>query len=155
MATDVTAIHGIQLATFYEATIGKLKQPLPLTASIHNPMVVIVNATHERYESVIRDIIMDDLVDRAIVIQTPQAMTDILETAEILPRVVEGIHNQCYGFTLFKSRIVRDANEIEAAVSETGLSVAMKIISPDISHKLDSGGVQINIDSIEQAKIGC
>jgi len=59
---------------------------------------------------------------------------------------------QCYGFPLLKSRIVRDAAEIEAAVSETGLPVAMKIISADIVHKSDVGGVRIKIKSVEQAK---
>ncbi|MDX2507935.1 MAG: acetate--CoA ligase family protein, partial [Desulfobacterales bacterium] len=246
MATDAAVRHGIQLATFSEATIEKLKQHLPLTASIHNPVDVIGDATHQRYESAIRDILMDEGVDGAIVILTPQAMTDILETAEILPRVAEGIHKpilasfmglvdvseginylqkhgipnyvfpeaaartmaamvrfverqeakesnkreirrypadeklaakiikkklddskkyfmpeneaneilQCYGFPLLKSKIVRDAAEIEAAVLETGLPVAMKIISADIIHKSDAGGVRININSIEQAKNG-
>ena len=60
---------------------------------------------------------------------------------------------QCYGFPLLKSQIVRDTAEIEAAVSETGLPVAMKIISPDILHKSDAGGVRIKIKSVEQAQI--
>lgn len=246
MATDAAVRHGIQLATFSEATIEKLKQHLPLTASIHNPVDVIGDATHERYESAIRDILIDEGVGGAIVILTPQAMTDILETAEILPRVAEGIHKpilasfmglvdvseginylqkhgipnyvfpeaaartmaamvrfserqeskesnkrtirrypadekhaakiikkklddskkyfmpeneaneilQCYGFPLLKSKIVRNAADIETAVLETGLPVAMKIISADIIHKSDAGGVRININSIEQAKNG-
>ena len=49
------------------------------------------DATHERYEAAIRDILMDDGVDRAIVILTPQAMTDIIETARIIPRVAKDI----------------------------------------------------------------
>lgn len=59
---------------------------------------------------------------------------------------------RCYGFPLLKSRIVRDAAEIEAAMSETGLPVAMKIISPDILHKSDAGGVRVKIKSVEQAQ---
>ena len=53
-------------------------------------MDVIGDATYERYETSIRHVLEDDGVDGAIVILTPQAMTDILETAQILPLVAEG-----------------------------------------------------------------
>ena len=91
MATDAAIRHGLSLANFSETTRKRLLEHLPATASIHNPVDVIGDATHERYEAAIRDIIMDDGVDGAIVILTPQAMTDILETAQIIPRVAKDI----------------------------------------------------------------
>lgn len=90
MATDAAIRHGLTLAAFSEDTTAKLKLNLPSTASIHNPVDVIGDATHERYETAIEDILTDDGVDGAIVILTPQAMTDILETAQIVPRVAKG-----------------------------------------------------------------
>jgi acetyl coenzyme A synthetase (ADP forming)-like protein len=91
MATDAAIRHGLSLAVFSEATKAKLLEHLPATASIRNPVDLIGDATHERYEAAIRDILMDDGVDGAIVILTPQAMTDILETAQIIPHVAKNI----------------------------------------------------------------
>jgi len=90
MATDAVVRHGLKLAELSEETKEKLKACLPPTANINNPVDVIGDATHERYEKAIRHVLEDEGVDGAIVILTPQAMTDILETAEILPHVAEG-----------------------------------------------------------------
>ncbi len=91
MATDAAIRHGLQIATFSEETKEKLKQELPPAASINNPVDVIGDAKHERYAAAIRHILMDESVDGAIVILTPQAMTDILETAEIVPPVARDV----------------------------------------------------------------
>jgi len=91
MATDAAIRHGLTLASLSDTTRTKLKEHLPPTASLQNPVDLIGDATHERYEGAILDVLMDDNVQGAIVILTPQAMTDILETAEIVPRVVKGI----------------------------------------------------------------
>ena len=47
-------------------------QCLPPTASLNNPVDVIGDATHERYEAAIREVLQDDGVDGAIVILTPR-----------------------------------------------------------------------------------
>ncbi|UCC23382.1 MAG: acetate--CoA ligase family protein [Planctomycetota bacterium] len=91
MATDAAIRHGLQIATFSEETKEKLRQELPPAASINNPVDVIGDAKHERYAAAIRHILMDKNVDGAIVILTPQAMTDILETAEIVPPVAKDV----------------------------------------------------------------
>ena len=92
MATDAAIRHNLRMATLSEETKQKLKQELPPTASIQNPVDVIGDATHERYEDAIRHVLMDENVDGAIVILTPQAMTDVLKTAEIVPHVMKGIN---------------------------------------------------------------
>ncbi len=91
MATDAAIRHNLKIAALSEETKQKLKQGLPPTASIQNPVDVIGDATSERYEAAIRHILMDENVDGAIVILAPQAMIDILETAEIVPRVAKDI----------------------------------------------------------------
>ena len=91
MATDAAVRHDLTLAQFTEETNEKLRNVLPPTASIHNPVDIIGDATHERYEAALRTVLEDEEVDGAIVILSPQAMTDPLETAEIVPRVAEGI----------------------------------------------------------------
>ncbi len=91
MATDAAVRHNLKIATLSEETKRKLKQVLPPTASIQNPVDVIGDATHDRYEAAIHHVLMDEHVDGGIVILTPQAMTDVLETAEIVPHVVKDI----------------------------------------------------------------
>jgi acetyltransferase len=91
MATDAAIRHNLEIATLSEETKQKLKEELPPTASIQNPVDVIGDATHERYEAAIRHVLMDENVDGAIVILSPQAMTDILETAEIVPHVAKDV----------------------------------------------------------------
>ena len=90
MATDAVVRYGLKLAKLSDQTKEKLSQCLPPTANINNPVDVIGDATYERYEASIRTVLEDEGVDGAIVILTPQAMTDILETAQILPQVAEG-----------------------------------------------------------------
>ncbi len=92
MATDAAIRHNLGIASLSDKTKEKLKESLPPTASIQNPVDVIGDATHERYEAAVRHILMDENVDGAIVILTPQAMTDILETAEIVPRIAKDIN---------------------------------------------------------------
>ncbi len=87
MATDAGMRHGLKLAEFTDETIAKLKQDLPPTANIHNPVDVIGDANHSRYETAIKHVLADDNVDAAVVILTPQAMTDCLETAQVIPDV--------------------------------------------------------------------
>jgi acetate---CoA ligase (ADP-forming) len=92
MATDAAIRFNLEIAELSETTKKKLKQDLPPTASIQNPVDVIGDATHERYEAAIHHILQDENVDGAIVILTPQAMTDIVETAEIVPHAAKGIN---------------------------------------------------------------
>ncbi len=241
MATDAAIRNNLEIAEFTEDTKEKLKRDLPPTAAINNPVDVIGDATHERYEASIRHILLDKNVDGAIVILTPQAMTDIVETAEIVPKAAElidkpvlcsfmgivdvsegikllernGIPNytfpeeavramasmvrfsnltkfsgreyvgfdvdkkkvsalikeklgdqesqylsqreaneilKLYGFPTLKSTLITDASQIKKAGEEIGYPVVMKIMSQDIAHKYDAGGVILSIKSFEEAK---
>ncbi|MGA1980561.1 MAG: acetate--CoA ligase alpha subunit [Sedimentisphaerales bacterium] len=91
MATDAAIRHNLKMATFSKETKQKLRKELPPTANIENPVDVIGDATHKRYEAAIRYVLKDDGVDGAIVILSPQAMTDVMETAQIVPRVAKNI----------------------------------------------------------------
>jgi acetyltransferase len=91
MATDAAIRHNLQMAPLSDRTKDQLRETLPVTANIHNPVDVIGDATHERYEHAIRSVLLDENVDGAIVILSPQAMTAPLDTAKIVPKVVQGI----------------------------------------------------------------
>lgn len=49
-------------------------------------------------------------------------------------------------------RIVQSADEAMIAASEIGFPVVMKIVSPDIVHKSDIGGVRLNLANVEAVR---
>jgi acetate---CoA ligase (ADP-forming) len=92
MATDSLVRPGITLASLSEETKRKLREKLPVTASVNNPVDVIGDADADRYEAAIRYALEDENVDGAIVILTPAATAEILETAQIVPRVAKEVN---------------------------------------------------------------
>ena len=56
-----------------------------------------------------------------------------------------------YGFPIFPSVVARSAEEAAGCALAVGLPVVMKILSSDIVHKFDVGGVALGIASPEQA----
>jgi 3-hydroxypropionyl-CoA synthetase (ADP-forming) len=52
-----------------------------------------------------------------------------------------------YGFVAPRSRAVLNADEAVVAARDLGFPVALKIVSPDILHKTDVGGVELGVDS--------
>ncbi len=90
LATDMTVSSDLVLAEFQKDTIEDLASHLPLTANIHNPIDVIGDASYDRYENALRAVIRDNGVDGALVILTPQSMTNALGTAQAIVRVARG-----------------------------------------------------------------
>ncbi len=52
---------------------------------------------------------------------------------------------QCYGLKAVDYRVEKTLDKIVEAARELGYPVVIKIISPDILHKIDAGGVKINL----------
>ena len=241
MATDALARSGLKLAELSDATKAELKANLPPTAAINNPVDVIGDATHDRYEKAIRAVLKDDNVDGAIVILTPQAMTDIKETAEIIPHAAQGIDKpvltsfmglvdvsegvrfleengfpnytfpqravramaamtefswlqnlprrrvrgsaadresaaqiisqkladtdrylmtqaeanellRCYGFPILPGCLAQSKKDLKGCSERVAFPWVMKIMSKDILHKSDAGGVKLKIQDLEQAE---
>ena len=92
VATDMTVSSGLQLAQFHDETLEALSSHLPQTANIHNPVDVIGDATQERYENALSAVVMDEGVDGALVILTPQSMTNALGTAESIAKIARRTH---------------------------------------------------------------
>ncbi len=87
VATDMTVSSGLQLAQFHGETLEALSSHLPQTANIHNPVDVIGDAAQDRYENALGAVVRDEGVDGALVILTPQSMTNALGTAESIARI--------------------------------------------------------------------
>ncbi len=241
MATDAAVRHGLKLAEVSEATKEKLRPSLPATASLRNPIDVIGDARADRYKAAVRTVLEDDNVDMGIVILTPQSMTDIEETAAVVPDAVKGINKpvvcsfmgakdvapgvkilrdagipnysfpedgvkslaaanwlvalqeiprrektvfndlkvdrakelvaellnnheqryltqadcrplfECYGLPLLKSGVANSAEEAAKIAESFGTSVVMKVMSADVIHKYDAGGVILNVSGAEEA----
>jgi acetyl coenzyme A synthetase (ADP forming)-like protein len=244
MATDAAVRFGLQLAELGPATQAKLKASLPSTASLRNPIDVIGDARADRYRSAVRTVLEDDNVDMGMVILTPQSMTDVEETAAVVPDAVQGIKKpvvcafmgakdvapgvnilrkagipnyafpedairslaaaerlvalheiprremqvfqdleverakqliaealdgqdqryltqaecrpllECYRLPLLRSAVVQSAEEAAQVAGSFDSSIAMKVMSTDVVHKFDAGGVLLNIHGAEAASAG-
>ncbi|MHB9098982.1 MAG: acetate--CoA ligase family protein [Syntrophales bacterium] len=239
LATDMTVSSDLELAKFKQETIAELASCLPTTANIHNPVDVIGDAPSDRYENALSAVIKDEGVDGALVILTPQSMTNALGTAEAIVRVARrspkpilccfmgvvdvsagvkylqehgypvytfpedaakamgalykyanGLNREhlppfelqydraaaeavikgclaagktrlgeidglellkCYGFSTLPTKLAKTESEAKEIAEEIGFPVVMKIVSPQILHKSDAGGVVVGVATREKA----
>jgi len=84
LATDALERSGLSLARFENETIQELIQSLPDAASAANPVDVLGDALSDRYQFALKTVAKDQNVDGLLVLLTPQAMTEIEETAIVV-----------------------------------------------------------------------
>ncbi len=89
MATDAAVRVGLSIPRFSQDTTAKLKAALPETANVKNPVDVIGDARADRYGAAVKAVLDDPNVDQALIILTPQSMTDIESIAEGVCRLHE------------------------------------------------------------------
>ena len=89
MAADRATELGLPLATLAQSTIDSLQSALPANWSHGNPLDLIGDADAARYGAAVKACLADPAVDGALVILTPQAMTDAVATAHA---VVDNAH---------------------------------------------------------------
>src|SRR5690606_10262600 len=82
LATDMLVRHGGSLPQISEETIEQLNTILPPFWSHNNPVDVLGDANAERYGQALRVLLEEPSVDSALVILTPQDMTEPEATAE-------------------------------------------------------------------------
>jgi acetate---CoA ligase (ADP-forming) len=240
VATDMTVVSGLELAHFSDETVATLKRHLPATANFHNPVDVIGDAAQDRYENALTAVIRDEGVDGAMVILTPQSMTNAMGTAEAIVRIARRSHKpilccfmgiidvsagvkylqengvpvypfpenvakafgalyryskwlnrkelapydlmqdracgrkiiegtlaagktyigeiegtkllQCYGFSVLPTQLAKTADEAVTLADGMHYPVVMKIVSDQIIHKSDAGGVKINLPDAAAVK---
>src|SRR5579871_5794916 len=59
---------------------------------------------------------------------------------------------EAYGITVPKEGLARSAEEASSLAARMGFPVVMKIVSPQILHKTEAGGVVVGVKSAEQAR---
>ncbi|MHC4625680.1 MAG: acetate--CoA ligase family protein [Planctomycetota bacterium] len=89
MATDAIERQGLDFARLSDDTIAKLASDLPAAASLQNPVDVLCDARADRYEFALSVTLDDPDVDIALVLLTPQAMTDPTAIAEGVVRIAQ------------------------------------------------------------------
>jgi acetyltransferase len=94
MAADAIERKGLTFAKLTDETIAKLAGNLPAAANVNNPIDVLGDALPDRYEFALEVVLKDPGVDAAIVVLTPQAMTDCTETARAVLRAASGAQDK-------------------------------------------------------------
>ncbi|MFC1653848.1 acetate--CoA ligase family protein [Patescibacteria group bacterium] len=84
ISADILSEYGLELADFDEKTHKQLLEHLPRAASSLNPVDVLGDALAERYKDAINIVLSEDHVHSLMVILTPQVMTQIEKTAQIV-----------------------------------------------------------------------
>lgn len=245
MAADRAVDAGLPLAELGAETFAALDRVLPPVWSHDNPVDIIGDATPERYRQAVDICLRDPGVDGAVVILTPQAMTQPTEVAEALIElaagsdkpllaswmggeqveparalfnnaripnfrtpenavdafsflaihgrnqhlllqtpaqmtrgqeppdregarlIVEGVLGEqrstltgpetlavlnAFHIPTVEIGAAYSANEALVVAESIGFPVAMKILSPDITHKTDVGGVRLNVNSAAEVR---
>jgi acetyltransferase len=89
LATDALERNGMTVASMTPKSIQELVDFLPGAASAVNPVDVLGDARADRYEFAIKKVANDPNVDGVLVILTPQAMTEVENTAEAICQVAD------------------------------------------------------------------
>ncbi|MBM4055624.1 MAG: CoA-binding protein [Planctomycetes bacterium] len=84
IAADAIERSVLKMAELSKDTIETLRRSLPSMANVYNPIDVLGDAKSDRYRFVIENVIKDPNVDAILAILTPQAMTEIEKTAEVI-----------------------------------------------------------------------
>ncbi len=87
ISADLVVSEGLELAKLSQRTKNILCKHLPRAAAVHNPVDVLGDASAKIYESALGAVLSESKVDGVIIILTPQMMTEIEETAEVIVRL--------------------------------------------------------------------
>jgi acetyltransferase len=89
IAADATERSRATMASLAPETVARLREALPPTAAVYNPVDVIGDAREDRYRAGLDLLAADPNVDGVLALSTPQAMTDMAGFAEVVADVAE------------------------------------------------------------------
>ncbi|MDR2526294.1 MAG: acetate--CoA ligase family protein [Rickettsiales bacterium] len=93
LSSDICEDNGLELSKPSDATIEKLKEVLPHTASLGNPIDVVGDAKADRYENALKIICESNEYKNILVLLTPQMVTDAKGTAESIIKIGNSFNN--------------------------------------------------------------
>ncbi|MGQ9552784.1 MAG: acetate--CoA ligase alpha subunit [Anaerolineae bacterium] len=89
MAADAVEHAGLKLASLAPETMAAIKAKLPPAASVLNPVDVLGDALADRYGMALDLVLRDPNVNAVVVILTPQVVTQVAETAEVVAKIAK------------------------------------------------------------------
>lgn len=91
MATDAIEREELELASLAEPTVSRLalSEELSRVANVSNPIDLLGDALADRYEFALRVVMDDPNVDTVLVLLSPHAMTECVETAQAIVKVAK------------------------------------------------------------------
>lgn len=109
-------------------------------------------AAYARNQAALRE--LPGLGGQAGTPDTPRARQILQDAAAAGQRWLDAVQAQqvlqAYGIPALPVERARDANEAAAFAQRIGFPVALKVMSPDIIHKSDVGGVEIGLKSADE-----
>ena len=84
MLTDLIENKGLPLTVLSDKTKEELSKVLPSSASNHNPIDMVGDATAKRYIDVLNVLKDSSEVNNILAILTPQAVTEVEESAKAI-----------------------------------------------------------------------
>lgn len=109
--TDFIESAGLQLAEFDEEFKKKFYEYLPRTASVVNPIDVLGDALAPRYGYALDLVLAQNHVNSVLVILTPQVMTEIHETAEVIARM-SAVHKKPIFCSFMGGKFIHKGEEV-------------------------------------------
>jgi acetyl coenzyme A synthetase (ADP forming)-like protein len=97
MAADACEHADLQLASLDSETMDRLRRVLPAAASVLNPIDLLGDASAELYGLALQAVVSDPNVGGVLVILTPQATTQVEETARIVGQLSQGSDKSILG----------------------------------------------------------
>lgn len=84
LTADTISSLGLEMAVLSSQTREKLQESLPRMASIINPVDVLGDALAQRFGEALEIVLQEKSVDSVLILLTPQLMTQVEKTAEII-----------------------------------------------------------------------
>ncbi len=105
LATDDLERAGLHLAQLETGTVQILRDGLPRAANVYNPIDVLGDAAVDRYALALKAALEDPNVNGVIVILTPQVMTEITQTAELVSEMASQYDKPVIGCFMGEAKI--------------------------------------------------
>lgn len=115
IAVDRAEKEGLEVVDFGEKTFQKLIKELPEESNISNPIDVLGDARSDRYSVAINTVLDDVDVDVVVVLLTPQLVTDIEGTAEVVTDISKRTSKPIYSCFLGGRNIKSGVRILEQA----------------------------------------
>lgn len=96
ISADSVMTNGLEICQFDDETKNKLVSVLPRTASILDPVDVLGDALADRFAEAADIVLQTEACDSLLVILTPQVMTQIVKTADLLGQITKKYHKPIF-----------------------------------------------------------